>query len=741
MRLTLRTLLAYLDDVLPPEQAKEMGQKLTESGFATALVDRIKEVMRRRRLSAPELFTKAGGVEPNLVAEYLDNELNPNEVADVEKICLDSDIHLAEVAACHQILTLVLGEPVDVRAETRARMYALGPVAPSDMLASKSGASTMTFGSDYRPISVVAAMSSTPSNAPFESALPDYLRPKTSWKRVGLLAIVLLITVGWISLLMHDDTLSSNNRSGDDKSSNVATRAANDTAGTGLTKIEPAKDNQLAAKADITASPNESVPPKQNAKPNSAAKVLPDPDGIAEINVAANEADKPSTTPRSFKRTVPPTDDAEDLSPPKPTTRSNKNTAVAKPDAAPPITAPEVLPARKLVYQSKEGRLLHFEPAINDFVVLPLRTEVKPNDRLVSPEPFRADLVVGGDECLVALIGGTAVTCLPPTDKTSFGFDIAQGMLLFESKGLSGEPKPQVEAHAKSLAIAIVLRGQRHLLELASDDALCGLEVRRREPTHFETEPEAPGYSASLHVPRGIVRFTTAEGKISTVEGPGFLPLTADVAANVKASEIGRASQLIMPDWLEPDPKRAATKQKRLYNTPFEKEFDPEQPLSLSVPAIVNNPRPALAELAVKCLAVTDSYQPLVKTLVNTEHREARLAAIAGLRQWLPQDTRNRQLLKVDLARHLLPTDTDIVYRLLWGFNHADAKNPATSRQLVAWMEHEQVAVRELAFWHVQHLTGLKHDYSPINPAGQRRVAIERWHLHLEKKGGALVQE
>src|SRR6185295_12627568 len=107
---------------------------LSESGYATALVDRIKDVMRKRRLSAPELSGPAVGIEPNVVAEYLDNELTPSNIADVEKICLDSDMHLAEVAACHQILTLVLGEPVDVRPESRARMYALGPVATSDKM-------------------------------------------------------------------------------------------------------------------------------------------------------------------------------------------------------------------------------------------------------------------------------------------------------------------------------------------------------------------------------------------------------------------------------------------------------------------------------------------------------------------------------------------------------------------------------------------------------------------------------
>lgn len=125
MRLTLRTLLAYLDDTLPASEIKQIGQKVAESDAAQELIARIKQVTRRRRLTTPPTTGPGAGFDPNVVAEYLDNELSAEQVAELEKTCLESDVNLAEIAACHQILTLVLGEPALVPPTARERMYGL----------------------------------------------------------------------------------------------------------------------------------------------------------------------------------------------------------------------------------------------------------------------------------------------------------------------------------------------------------------------------------------------------------------------------------------------------------------------------------------------------------------------------------------------------------------------------------------------------------------------------------------
>jgi len=126
MRLTLRTLLAYLDDTLDPAQAKVIGQKLAESPSARELVDRIRKVTRRRGLSTPTNSNEQGSPsDPNTVAAYLSDALHAEQLAEFEETCLASDVHLAEVAACHQILTLVLSEQVLVPPPAVRRMYAL----------------------------------------------------------------------------------------------------------------------------------------------------------------------------------------------------------------------------------------------------------------------------------------------------------------------------------------------------------------------------------------------------------------------------------------------------------------------------------------------------------------------------------------------------------------------------------------------------------------------------------------
>ena len=125
MRLTLRTLLAYLDNTLEPADVELLRTKVSESGFAGQLVQRIRTSLADPKLSAPAPDAVGPIDEANMISEYLDSTLPGEQVAETERACLESDVHLAEAAACHQILTMVLGKSAEVSPELRERIYQL----------------------------------------------------------------------------------------------------------------------------------------------------------------------------------------------------------------------------------------------------------------------------------------------------------------------------------------------------------------------------------------------------------------------------------------------------------------------------------------------------------------------------------------------------------------------------------------------------------------------------------------
>jgi hypothetical protein len=221
MRLTLRTLLAYMDDVLDPADQEDLGRKIESSPFATELIHRSRDAVRRLRLSAPEVLAAESGdlhgdaaaLDANTTSEYLDSTLGPDAVADFERSCLEAgnnaDMLLAEAASCHHILTMVLGEPAEVDADLRQRLYALdqAPAAAPQQVRIEPSHATPTNSSATPPIaaSPVAppATPRPPQADPDESAVPDYmlaaLRQRRRSRR-ALLAALLAFVVGGVAV-------------------------------------------------------------------------------------------------------------------------------------------------------------------------------------------------------------------------------------------------------------------------------------------------------------------------------------------------------------------------------------------------------------------------------------------------------------------------------------------------------------------------------------------------------------
>jgi hypothetical protein len=206
MRLTLRTLLAYLDNMLDPADAEALKSKIDESEFAKILVARLENVVRQPRLSSLPLDEKGLGLDANSIAQYLDNTLPPELVPELEQFLLQSDMQLAEVAACHQVLASILETEPIVSPELKHRVRCIGSpkeIMQGTVAAPKGGnyfqalesatsqphshspvLASSGFSATNPPISksATAAASSGPLSMSDSIVLTDPLRPaKSDW--------------------------------------------------------------------------------------------------------------------------------------------------------------------------------------------------------------------------------------------------------------------------------------------------------------------------------------------------------------------------------------------------------------------------------------------------------------------------------------------------------------------------------------------------------------------------------
>ena len=239
MRLTLRTLLAYLDDVLDPADKEELAHKIESSDFAEDLVHRTRDTVRRLRLSAPQVIGSGIGLDPNSVAEYLDNVMAPDAVGDFERICLESDVHLAEATACHHVLTMILGQPADVDPLARQRMYSIATEAGErKQLRVEPAHVTTEQIVAAGTLGLPASMPATPVQQPHKVEIPEYLRAGGWWRSWGALASVAAVLVVAVAILL---ATGLRGRFGSEK---PLARATPETVAPTVSEPEPAPVNE-----------------------------------------------------------------------------------------------------------------------------------------------------------------------------------------------------------------------------------------------------------------------------------------------------------------------------------------------------------------------------------------------------------------------------------------------------------------------------------------------------------------
>lgn len=707
MRLTLRTMLAYMDDILEPNDAQEIGQKIEESEFAGKLLHRIRDCIRRGNLGAPG-GEEAKGLDPNTVAEYLDNTLPADRVPDFEKVCLESDAHLAEVASCHQVLTLVLGEPAEVDPASRQRMYEL-PAASET--AAKPAEPSAPPGSDGNGQPVVVA----PPRPKAE--VPDYLLSvRRSRRRVvwSLIAGMLLLAVVGVTALALTGQLGPGSRLR--QMVGLGLPPASDKPLEQAPSAASAAATQETADLDLPAMAADRVPEGAETVKTTIEKVgegsEADTASAKPGEAIATDVDAPASvppTPPGDVETTPVTPDAAMVAT-RPLPPGDRPTPddVVPPTVVDPTSELPPEPVGQLVDPAQV--LLKFDQK-ETWQRVPGEVLITSAERLQSLPTYRPVVQVGNGFD-VQLIDNTRVRLLPTDADGTPGIAIEYGRLIIQApKAEPASDRLRVQAGQTAGALRLVDRHSTVAIEVS------------RGPANGDPETEPGAVIIDLHVTAGKVLWEEASGEVVAANSPVKLTISELPAKAVAVTEF--------PVWIAGS---IVSQLDQRASITLAAELLAEKPVVLKLHELSETHRQKEVRwLASRCLAALGDFSPMLAALDDPEQKRTWTDCVDELR-WA---VRRSPTLAGQVRTSMESTHGEEgagLYEMLWGYEGNLRAQDA--KRLVDYLNHTSLAFRRLAFWNLRSATGLGLYYQPEDPPIKRAPAVQKWRERTQNTSG-----
>ena len=699
MRLTLRNMLAQMDGILEPDDAQDIAKKIEESSFAANLLHRIRDVARRIRLAAPALNERGPNLDPNTVAEYLDHVLPDDRVPDFENVCLKSDMHLAEVASCHQVLTLVLGEPAEFAPESRQRMYQIPQV-----LSARQGAEgkvalpdELRAGAAPSVLPATQAAAEAPALPPVESSrpsgVPDYLRDPPARRRVmpTIIGLALILLVAFVVLLATgqfepgrplgrllgmkaaDATSENDNTSG---KAEAGTKVEQPTGIGGPEKIVPPPEEPAP------------LPPKTTAAdmpPSEAPSPLPAKLADAANTVPPKEVPKPDEAPVPVEP-VPATGD----SPAKPS------------EPVPPKDQPPALPVGRLV--SDNQVLLRFDPKAATWERVKSKGVLGPQAALLVLPTYRPE---------ISLVSGVTVRQMGAAGAQLIDDGKVSGLqVLFGRFVLIPPAKPGTQ-------VRLVVGAHTGTITFAQAESTAAVEVTLLRPPGTNPETQPSTLSAVL--------FATS-GEISWEEnGRPAVRMTATSRLALNGQPPATPTPAEAPRWIVADSINVLDEQA---SRVIEQSLQGDRPPVQTLLELTEHRKREVRWLATRCLVYLGHIDALVSALNVTDLKADWPEYISKLTEAVALSPQSAAAVRLTFERHYGAAGADL-YRMLWGYSQEDLTAGEAAR-LVNFLEHDNLAFRVLAFNNLRDITGHGLTYRPEYPPTQRRQLVQRWKEKLD---------
>jgi hypothetical protein len=766
-----------MDEILEPADREELAKKVESSEFAHDLIHRTKDTMRRLRLSAPQVVGTGIGLDPNTVAEYLDNVLPPDSVADFERICLESDVHLAEVASAHHVLTMVLGEPAEVDPAARQRMYSLPAEAEQRKHlriepAHSASAPVQEYAAVTPPPHVFPPAAIAPAAAagftqPAHDTVPDYLRA-SAWTRHGTLlaacAAVLLLAISWILYTSINGWVGSLSEVAVATNSGVANNIhppaeppleppATPAQATVDSTSEPTLPAAEAA-ADPTgpvpsmAAPprmqlpalGSATPPPQVEEPVASTPAESQPPVVAVDESAYGYRNAPAETTGAAQPTAPiasiapsPTDLASSVPAPPAIASSApaaSNVEAASTAAAIPSepasdiastgaeleTATPAEPVELGTYLDGKNVLLRFDSQAGAWFRMTPRAALHPGDKLLALPAFFPKLTLSSG-LHVKLVGGTMVTLGPVAASANApAVNVDYGKVVI------------VNTANDDSNLKLTLGGETADVRLGRNATLAVEVVPKYVPGTDPRNSPSP-IVADIFTRDGDVVWGTADGS-SKIAAPAQWKIDGGVPSEVSAN-------VTFPDWIDQEPVEQRSEQ--LFGAPaVEAALDPTRPVEDQLLELyTSSRRREVKSLVARSSVYAGLFVPFVEALRDSDQKSAWKMHIDTLRSAMSLGPASAEKIYQTLVDQRGKAAADDLYQMLCGYNaqqigDKQAFPNGLGTLLVDWMENDSLDYRVLAVQDMSEITGMKLMPNPAGATTERARGIRLWRQRLK---------
>ena len=737
MRLTLRALLAWMDENLPPTDAEVISQKIAESELATNLKNQIQSVVRIPYLPASIILDSTPLGDPNAAAEYLDNCMSAEETIEYEKHCIHSDVVLAEVASCHQILTMVLGEPAEVDVELRRKVYAMKDRYFVEEEEDEAPAVARVMEE------LTQEMSASERNS-VPAAASSPWKPRLIRALVGAAVLLFLFwCVGRLlpetmpgrlaaKLLPFPAVVKENGANSEEK---VEGSTEKEPGKEIPEPLEAAKGKPTVGEADEGKS---AVPGGETSAGTENPREMPKPedDPIFDPKISAFPSETPEPKKENGTEETPgrkvefpgvlPASETENKSPaetfpgvkPVPETLTVKTSETEAP-AVPAIR--RVQPPRRVgrVESDRTQVLTEYNPREKTWTRMSPQVGVNTDTTLVSFPPYRP-VISCAQQLEVVLAGASQLRVEQRESVAEPVLEMDYGRFLVQTYESEDGDFPG--------AVTAVFPSYNGTLIFAKENSRVAIEVFRQG--NLGVNPENPGIPVFIHVYvlDGVVVVQPANGEPVAISAGSFVQLSKEPLDPTRSGA---------PAWVRPPELSASEAQAAAV---LAEALGIGQIIERELFEQTDNRNRDVAWLATQCLGQLGNFQPLVTSLIKPEYNKYWNDCIEELRRAALRSAEQASDVRQAFERYTQQGKR--LFKMLWAYPPPRMLLVDAS-VLVESLGDEDLSVRVLAHWNLsQFFRGEKPiNYKPDSSVAQRATGIQRWRDYVNEKVDIFVEE